>query len=157
VLFLTACLTVLGLLAVLLGRTGLLVRLGERAALRLERGRAVPMLWGLAAVLLVLLLAIILFQTHVLALLGVLVLVVGLVLASLGLGVVAYSLGQRLAEAGGDLGTDSLEALRLGLWSLLLASFVPFAGWLIVLLALASGIGAVLETLVTRTPSGEAE
>jgi hypothetical protein len=157
VLFLTACLAVLSLLAVLLGRTGLLVRLGERAALRLERGRMVPTLWGLAAALLVFLLAIVLFQTHVLALLGVLVLVIGLVLTSLGLGVVAYSLGQRLAEAGGNLDTDSLEALRLGLWALLLAAFVPFAGWLIVLLALVSGIGAALETLVTCTPSGEAE
>ena len=156
-LFLIACLAVLGLLAVLLGRAEPLARIGERAALRLERGRVVPTLWGLAAALLVFLLAIVLFQTHVLALLGVFVLVVGLILASLGLGVIAYSLGQRLTETLGTLDTDSLVALKLGLWSLLLASFVPFAGWLLALLALASGIGAVLETLVTRTPSGEAE
>lgn len=129
----------------------MLTAFGGRAAERLERGRTVPTLWGLAAALLILILSGILFQHHAVALLGVLVLVSGFVLASLGLAAAALSLGQRLMEAVASLETELLPILRLGLWALLLAAFVPFAGWLLVLLALASGIGAVLETLVTRS------
>jgi len=117
----------------------------------------VPTLWGLAAALLVLILCGVLFNIHALALLGVVVLVSGLVLASLGLGVAALSLGLRLTDALGALDVETLPALRLGLWTLLLASCVPFLGWLLVLLTLASGIGATLETLLTRPRSGHAE
>lgn len=145
-----AALSTLALLALLLGRAAPLARLGERAAARLDGGRVVPTLWGLAAALLVLILCGVLFNIHALALLGVVVLVSGLVLASLGLGVAALSLGLRLTDALGALDVETLPALRLGLWTLLLASCVPFLGWLLVLLALASGIGATLETLLTR-------
>lgn len=134
-----------------------LARLGERAAARLDGGRVVPTLWGLAAALLVLILCGVLFNIHALALLGVVVLVSGLVLVSLGLGVAALSLGLRLTDALTTMDMETLPALRLGLWTLLLASCVPFLGWLLVLLALASGIGATLETLLTRPPSGHAE
>lgn len=112
-----------------------------------------PALWGLAAALLVLLLCGVLFKIHALALLGVLVLASGLALASLGLGAAALSLGLRLTDALGAMDTETLPALRLGLWTLLLASGVPFVGWLLVLLALASGVGAVLETFLTRAPN----
>ena len=150
VLLLLAGLSMLGLLALLLGRAVLLVRLGERAVARLDRGRIVLPLWGMAAALLVLILCGVLFNIHVLALLGVVVLVAGLILASLGLGVAALSLGPRLSDALGIMDAETLPALRLGFWTLLLASGVPFIGWLLVLLALASGIGATLETLLTR-------
>ena len=116
-----------------------------------------PTLWGLAAALLVLILAIVLFKSHALALLGVAVLVSGLVLASLGLGVAALSLGAALTDALSTMDMETLPALRLGLWTLLLASCIPFVGWLLVLPALASGIGATLETLLTRPPSIHAE
>lgn len=141
----------------LLGRATPLARLAERAAARLDGGRVVPTLWGLAATLLVLILCGVLFNVHALALLGVVVLVSGLVLASLGLGVTALSLGLRLTDALSMMEMEMLPALRLGLWALLLASGIPFVGWLLVLLALASGIGATLETLLTRAPSGHAE
>lgn len=134
-----------------------MARLGERAAARLDGGRIVPTLWGLAAVLLVLFLCGVLFNVHALALLGVVVLVLGLVLASVGLGVVALSLGLHLTDALATMDMEMLPALRLGLWTLLLASGVPFLGWLLVLLALASGMGAILEALVSRPPSGHAE
>ncbi len=146
-------LATLALLAVAFGRTEPLARLGERAGARLDGGRAVPTLWGLAACVFFLLASAVLFSTKILALLGLLVLLVALVLASLGLGVAALSLGLRLAEAGGSFETDALTALRLGLWTLFLASFLPFLGWLLVLLALASGVGATLETLVARRQS----
>jgi len=147
---LIAALSTLALLALLLGRAAPLARLGERAAARLDGGRVVPTLWGLAAALLVLILCGVLFNIHALALLGVVVLVSGLVLASLGLGVAALSLGLRLTDALGALDVETLPALRLGLWTLLLASCVPFLGSLLLMLALASGIGATLETLLTR-------
>ena len=134
----------------LTGRGERLVGFGERAAARLERGRLVPTLWGLAASVLVVLLSGILFHHHVLALLGVFVLIAGFILAGLGLASAALSLGQRLAEASASLEIELLPTLRLGLWTLLLTAFVPFAGWLLVLLTLASGIGAVLETLLAR-------
>ena len=152
VLFLIACLSLLCLLFVMVGRGERLVGFGERAAARLERGRIVPTLWGLAASLLVLILSGILFQHHALALLGVFVLIAGLALAGLGLSAAALSLGQRLMETSASIEIELLPTLRLGLWVLLLTAFVPFAGWLLVLFALASGIGAVLETLVSRQP-----
>lgn len=145
-----AGLAALGLLALLVGRAAPLARLGEKAVARLDGGRVVPTLWGLAVALLVLILCGVLFSRHTLALLGVIVLVSGLALASLGLGVAALSLGLRLTDALGALDTETLPALRLGLWTLLLASCVPVLGWLLVLMALASGIGATLETLMTR-------
>lgn len=137
------------LLAVAFGRGEPLARLGERAAARLDQGRAVPTLWGVAACLFVLLAAAALFSTKVLALLGALILLAGLALAGLGMGVAALSLGLRLAEAGGLFETEALTALRLGLWTLFLAACLPFLGWLLVLSAIASGVGAVLETLVS--------
>ncbi len=116
-----------------------------------------PTLWGLAAALLVLILCGLLLNTHALVLLGVIVLAFGLALASLGLGAAALSLGLHLTDVLATMDMEMLPALRLGLWTLLLASCVPFVGWLLVLLALASGIGATLETLLTRPPSGHAE
>ncbi len=141
------------MLGLLLGRAAPLANLGERAAARLDGGRGVPTLWGMAAALLVLILCGVLFKTHVLALLGVAVLASGLALASLGLGVAALSLGLRLTDALSTMDMETLPTLRLGLWVLLLASGVPFVGWLLVLLALASGIGATLETLLMRSPN----
>lgn len=145
------------MLALLFGRVAPLARLGERAAARLDGGRVVPTLWGLAASLLVLLLCGVLFNVHALAPVGVVVLACGLALASLGLGAASLSLGLRLTDALGAMDMETLPALRLGLWTLLLASGVPFVGWLLVLLALASGVGATLETLLMRSSSGHAE
>jgi len=157
ILLLVAGLCALGLLALLLGRAAPLARLGERAAARLDGGRIAPTLWGLAAALLVLFLCGVLFSRHALALLGVAVLACGLALASLGLGAAALALGLRLSDALGAMDLETLPALRLGLWTLLLASGVPFVGWLLVLLVLASGVGATLEMLLTRPSSGHAE
>jgi len=141
----------LALAATALGRLDALLRLGTRASARLETGRAIPTLWGLAAGLGIFLLAAILFNTKVLTLLGLAVLVAGFSLAALGLAAAALSVGTRLSDAFASLETETLSALRVGLWTLLLASTVPFAGWLLVLLALAAGIGATLEMLVART------
>ncbi len=152
-LFLTGCAAVLMLAALLGGRSDALARLGMRAAGRLEAARTIPLLWGLAAGLLIFLLAAALFKTHMLALLGALVLVSGFGLAGLGLLAAALSTGTRLSDAFALPDGDTVGTLRLGLWTLGLATAVPVAGWLLALLALASGMGAVLETLVMRPPS----
>jgi cobalamin biosynthesis protein CobD/CbiB len=121
-----------------------------RASARLETSRVVPILWGLSATLLLLFVAAFLFNTHVLALLGIIVLAATLALASLGFAVAALSLGTHLTDVLGLLETDTLAALRLGLWAMGLTAGIPFLGWLLVVLLLASGIGTVLETLVSR-------
>ena len=151
VLLLIGCLAVLALAAAALGRLDALLRLGTGAAVRLETGRVIPALWGLAAGLGVFLLAAVLFNTKVLALLGVGVLAAGLSVAALGLAAAALFVGTRLADAFASLETETFNAMRAGLWVLLFASIVPFAGWLLVVLALASGIGTALEMLVVRT------
>ena len=155
VLILLATLAALALLCVVVGRGEPLARLGERAAARLDARRAVPTLWGLAAIVFLLALSAVLFSTKALALLGILVLTVSLALAGLGLGAAALGLGQRLQDASGALAAETLDGLKLGIWTLLLASVLPFIGWLLVGLTLASGIGAVLELLVTRRPAAE--
>lgn len=147
-LFLIACLAALALLAALLGRVPAGLHGGERAAARLERGGAALPLWGLAAALFGLALAAVLVNIHPIALLGMLVFAAMLCLGALGLGVAAQSLGGRLGNAAEE--PEAFTALRRGLWVLLLSAAVPFAGWLLVLLALAAGIGAVLDTLITR-------
>ena len=149
-LILLSVLAALTLLATFFQKTDLAVSLAERAARRLDQGRAIPTLWGVAATALCLVGMAVLFSTKVLALLGVLVLATGLALASLGTATVAVWLGGKIAEAAGSLDTNTLSCLRLGLWTLLSASMLPYVGWLLVLLGLASGVGAVLETLVTR-------
>lgn len=116
---------------------------------------AVPVLWGLAAGLLLLLVVAVSFKSHMLAFLGWIGLVLGLALAGSGLAVAALSVGARLSEEFPGLETERLEterldSLRLGLWLFVLAAAVPFAGWFLVLGLVASGVGTVLETLVTR-------
>lgn len=150
-LFLIACLAALALLAALLGRVPAWLQSGERAAVRLERGGAALPLWGLAAALFGLALAAVLVNIHPIALLGVLAFAAVLCLGALGLGVAAQSLGGKLGNAAEE--PEAFTALRRGLWVLLLSAAVPFAGWLLVLLAVTAGVGAVLDTLVTRTPA----
>ena len=131
-------------------RLDLCLQLVDRSASRLEGRRLVPTLWGIAAAIVCVAAAALLISTKILALLGVFVLGLGLVAASLGLGAAALWLGRRIAEAAdtGELG--SLSGLRVGLFSLLLASLLPYVGWILVLVALAAGIGSVLECLVVR-------
>jgi len=108
------------------------------------------MLWGIAAAIVCVVAAALLISTKILALLGVLVLGIGLVLASLGLGATALWLGTKIVEAGQSTEIGTLPALKSGATALLLAALLPYVGWLLVLLALAVGIGAVLESLAVR-------
>lgn len=127
----------------------------------METSRVAPLLWGLAAALLLFLLVAVFFNTQAFrvlgTLLGVAALALGLVLAGLGLAAAAMSVGTRIMEAFGLLETESFGAGRLGLWFLGLTAAVPIVGWLLTLLLLASGIGSVLEVLVARKSSDHAE
>ena len=138
------------LLAALFQRMDMCLQLVERSAARLEGRRLIPTLWGIAAAIVCVVAAALLISTKILALLGVVVLSLGLVAASLGLGAAALWLGTRIAEAAETGEPGSLPSLKLGLVTLLLAALLPYAGWLLVLLALAAGIGAGLECLVVR-------
>jgi hypothetical protein len=154
VLFLAACLASTVLAAALVGRASGPAGLIERAARRLERGRrAAVTLWGVSAVLLTAVLAGGLFSVKALGLVGVGVSLAGLGLLGLGAGAAALALGRELLGALGSEDGDPAASLRSGLAALIVASVLPFAGWLLAAAALAGGVGAVLETaLVRRRP-----
>lgn len=149
-LLVLAALALFVLLLVGLRRTDGLAALGARAGERLERGGLLPTLWGLAAGVLVFAATAVLFGTKVLAILGVLTLLSGIVLLGFGLAVAALRVGRALAEALDQTPGEDVHALRLGLSVLFLASVVPFLGWLAAALAVVSGVGAVLEALFSR-------
>lgn len=149
-LLVLACLAVFVLFLTALRRADRVAALGARAGDRLERGGLLPTLWGLAAGILIFAATAVLFGTKILALLGVFVLFSGIVLLGLGLAVAALRVGRTLAEALDQTPGEDVRALRLGLSTLFLAAFVPFVGWIGVGLAVASGVGAVLETLFSR-------
>jgi hypothetical protein len=138
------------LLAAFFQRIDICLQLVERSAARLEGRRLIPTLWGIAAAIVCVVAAALLISTKILALLGVFVLGLGLVAASLGLGAAALWLGTKIFDISETGEVSSRSSLKLGLITLLLASFLPYVGWLLVLVALASGIGAVLEYLVMR-------
>ncbi|MBV9851407.1 MAG: hypothetical protein JO250_17195 [Armatimonadetes bacterium] len=152
-LFFLVCLAALVVIFWGVRRQEALVILGERARRRLDQGRALPTLWGLSAGVLVVAASALLMGTHVLALVGVLLLAAGFGLSGAGLAVAAWAVGDDLAVVlGGDEG-DTLSSLRLGLWALFLTSWLPVIGWVAALLAVAGGAGAVLEALLTRRES----
>jgi hypothetical protein len=133
------------------GRLAALMTLVARTATRRMQGRLQPIVWGLASELLLAALAAVLFRTKVLALLGLVVLFLGAALAGLGACLAARRAGRALLAAVGE--TEELDALcsfLVGLLSLLLAAFVPFVGWAVVLTAAASGVGVVLEAAFRR-------
>lgn len=149
-LILLSVLASVSVLAAFFQRVDICLLLVERSAARLEGRRLIPTLWGIAAAIVCVVAAALLISTKTLALLGVVVLSLGLVAASLGLGAAALWLGTRIFDISETSELSSLSSLKLGLITLFLASFLPYVGWLLVLLALASGIGAVLEYLVVR-------
>ena len=149
-LFLLACLSVVALVSWGLRRHEALITVGDGARRRLERGRALPTLWGLSASVLIFAASALLVRTHILALLGVALLAAGVALISLGIAVAAGAVGGDVAPALGQDASDVLATLRLGLWMLFLAAWLPVLGWIAVILAGASGLGAMLETLLTR-------
>ena len=149
-ILLLAVLAAYVLLLVIGGRLTGLISLGTGAETRLRRGRLLPVLWGLAATLLVMTLAAVLFKIKALALLGVGVLVVGVVLAGVAVCVAALRVGGRLALELALPGASPVASLLLGVAALLLASFVPVVGWVLVGLLAAGGLGAVLEEMFSR-------
>jgi hypothetical protein len=142
-------LAVTALLAWALGRLDRLASLGERSVERLGHGRALLLVWGLAALLLTILLAGVFFTTKILALLGLVALLLGLTLAGFGLGVSADRFGRKLAFLL-SREPSPLLSLTLGLSVFFLASFLPFVGWTVVILALLAGGGATLDALLRR-------
>jgi len=140
-----------GVTAVGAGRAERLARFGTGASDRLEGRPLLPMLWGLAAIVLATALVSALFAVKALAGLGLIAGLAALIMVALGLGVAALSLGRALLTGFDAAGVpDDTAALRFGLWALLLTSILPVVGWLVAGLAVASGLGAILEALLTR-------
>lgn len=150
-LFLCAVLATVALLASGSGRLERLTALGARAADRLARPHALLTLWGAAAIVLLSVLVSALSPVKALAAINLIFLVGALMLFALGLGASALTVGRTVSTAlRPDVPADDLAALRLGFSTLLLAAAVPFLGWALALLALGSGVGAILEGLARR-------
>ncbi len=147
VLIFAASLALVSLVAISAGRLDHLVAFGQRASGRLKRWRPLSALWGIAGAVLLAAASALLGHVKPLALL---VPLAALALMGVGVGVAALALGRDLIGACGSLDGDLLPRLRLGLTVLFLASIVPFLGWLVVLLFLASGLGAIIECLLVR-------
>lgn len=150
-LLLCAVLAAVALLASGSGRLERLTALAARAADRLARPHALLTLWGLAAIVLLAVLMSALSPVKALAAVNLILFVGALTLLAVGLGASALTIGRAVSAAlRPDLPADALVALRLGVSTLLLASAVPFLGWALALLALGSGVGAILEGLARR-------
>jgi hypothetical protein len=139
-----AALAVLYLIAASVRRQEWLVGLAQSASVEVGRGKVVYTLWGILAEILLISAGLLLTKVPQAGLLVVLVWFFALALAGLGAGVAAFVAGRRLhAElAGGEI--TPLSALGIGLRVLFTASALPFIGWIVVLLLMAHGIGAVL-------------
>jgi hypothetical protein len=148
-LVLLSVLSCMALLGAWSGRIGPMVALARRARTRCARWRVGTTLWGLSVGALVFAVSAVLVQTHVLAGLGIVLLLAGSVALSFGFGVAMWATGCALLKA---IAAPAylLKALVVGGMVLLLASSLPFIGWLICLLSAASGLGSVLEALLAR-------
>lgn len=147
---LLAVLAVVALLGMAVGRLDRLVAIALAGARRLDSGKVVPGLWGVCAALILFALIVILFATKVLGLLGALLFLIALSLAALGLAASAVACGRAVHGESATLDLDDLAHLRTGLWLLFFASILPVLGWLVVLLAIACGLGGVVQTLFAR-------
>lgn len=152
-LLLLAALSSSMLILTAFARLPVVTSLAERSATCRIHGRIVPILWGVAAELLLVLCAGILFRVKILGLLGLVVLFLAFALAGLGLCLTAIRAGRALLNAFGEEGGDALCSLLVGLLVFLLAVIVPFVGWFVAAAATLAGVGVVLETLFRRDSS----
>jgi hypothetical protein len=148
-LMLLSVLSCMALLGAWSGRIEQLVVLARHARTRCGRWRVGTTLWGLSVGTLVFAISALLVQTHLLAGLGIVLLLAGFVALSFGVGVAIWATGCALLKA---IASPAylLKALVVGGTVLLLASSLPFIGWLICVLSAASGLGSVLEALLAR-------
>ncbi|HEX5323808.1 MAG TPA: hypothetical protein VFW40_08490 [Capsulimonadaceae bacterium] len=153
ILLLLASIAVVVLIAAGTGSLEKLVGLGTRAMRRMETGLVAPTLWGLCVGLLVFALVAMLFKTKVLAVLGAVVIVFAFCLLGMGICVAATVYGRGIALAAGSVELEDLSSMRLGLWTFLLASAIPFIGWIVILFATAAGLGAIVQCFTQREPS----
>ncbi len=134
----------------IVGRLDSVVAAALGAQERLRRSWIIPVAWGLSASVLVIAASVVLLKTKVLALAAVALLAAGMILLGLGVAAGALSIGGRILEATGEYERPPLDHLRTGLWTLLVSAVCPLLGWLAAMVAAFAGIGAVLETIVTR-------
>ena len=117
---------------------------------RLGRSWRLPVVWGLAALVLVLSAVILLMKVHAFPVLTILLALGGVTILGLGTVSGAMAIGGRIQEAAGDFDRPPLDRLKTGLILLTAASVFPFIGWFTLILAALAGTGAVSESLTTR-------
>jgi len=156
-LIFVGALSIVVMLSAVLGRLEGLFFHVSRASDRLQRGVAIPMVWGTPAFILATIIGVKLLQlpAHV-RLLGVLVMLLLLALSGVGVGVAALTLGRSVTLTAKAAADDDLTALRLGLSIFLAAEFVPVAGWILVFLAGCAGSAAFLESLFQKQTTAAA-
>jgi hypothetical protein len=142
------------LAAVGVHRQDSLVMLARGAADRLMNGRATYVLWGLLAEILLVSAGAIVARFKILALLTIFLFFLAVALAGLGALVAAFATGRRFQT---ELSSDPHQpvgSLGVGLLIFLIAVAVPVAGWIVIILATAAGIGATLSTLAQGDEPG---
>jgi hypothetical protein len=87
-----------------------------------------------------------------LALIGVALLFLGIVFAGAGVCVAGLTIGRRVQAVFAQEESD-IRAFQYGLWLLVIGAIFPFAGWIVVLLVTAGGIGSLMATIVARSSS----
>ncbi len=134
-----------------------LVNLTHTAANRLAKGSALYTLWGILAELLLVSAGAILANVTHIALLVMFAGLIAVALAGLGACVSAYATGRRLhAElSGGEI--DGGRALGQGLTLFFCAVALPVAGWIVIALMAANGVGAVLAAAIQGEPPSAVE
>ena len=150
VLLVLSCLAIAVLIVSAFGGLEKLTAAIADSARRLGGPKSLPTLWGICVGLILFAVAAVLFATKVLAALGVIVILFALAVFGAGLVSAGIAYGRAILGAAGSLESDDHTCLRLGLWVLFFASFLPFLGWLVVVLAGAAGLGALAQAAFGR-------
>lgn len=114
---------------------------------KLTEGRAVYPLWGVLAELLLISAGMISGHLKILGLVTMLLFATAIALAGVGVGVSAIAIGRRFESDLLSISSDDMRSLSLGLRVLFVAVILPFVGWIVTILVVASGIGAALASV----------
>ena len=125
----------------------------REAACALPAKRVIHTIWGILLELLIVSICVLLFKMgKPLALIGVALLFLGIVFAGAGVCVAGLTIGRRVQAVFAQEESD-IRAFQYGLWLLVIGAIFPFAGWIVVLLVTAGGIGSLMATIVARSSS----
>lgn len=119
----------------------------QAASNRLPTKRLVHTLWGFFIEIMLFSVGSILIKIKPLSLIAVAFYLAVMVLAGYGICIAAITLGKRIQSVL-SLSDGVLKAFQYGLWLLIIGSIFPVVGWLVVITLIASGIGALVASLI---------